>query len=148
MGEDLFQHLFEVLCEIEDEKLIDSYNKKYIKFLAIKIMSNAFHNKYSIFTKQFKRPDLLIFLEEVTYKLIAEDIEKIEGIDSELEDFNSMADFLNQEIIQDNFYKVTLLKRWISGESVRKISALTQIPYRTVAKEIQNTLAELKEQCL
>ena len=148
LGEDLYQQLFITLCTMDSAKVVKANDGKYLEFMCIKIMSNAFHNNYGEFAKLYRKPLNVELIEIKDYMVGVEQDEIKMGKDSEVEDMETILDFLNQEITQENFYKVTLVKRWVNGESCRKISTMTQIPYRTVAKEIQNTLAELKEQCL
>jgi hypothetical protein len=53
--------------------------------------------------------------------------------------------YITQPITQDNFYKLTLLRRWADGESYQDISNQTGIPKRSIGVAIKQAINEIKE---
>jgi len=150
LGDDLWQTLFLILCDMPKFRIIELYKNKSIEYYCINILSNEFHNKKSLFSKETRHQmydeDIEDYkLPSCDYEIERENIAKMERIDLQE---NPIYRFFAQRVTQDNFYKVELLRRWAEGESYRQISKRTNIPMRSIAHEIQKTINELKEQCL
>lgn len=145
---DLYQHLFLVLCELPEAKILDAYEKKYIDFLCIKIMQNNYHSLSSNFAVEYKIHTVTDDLRDdmATYN-IEHEAEQMEAMIADNERFCKVHEYLNQPITQHNFFRITLLRMWNDGLSYRKISAKTKIPMKSVALAIQTAIKELKDQC-
>jgi len=55
LTDDLFQEVVLILLEYNNEKLNDSYNRKWLKYLTITIIKNQFNSKTSPFYKKYKK---------------------------------------------------------------------------------------------
>lgn len=148
LGDDLYQYLFLTLCEMPEEKIQSAHEKKFIDFLAIKIMQNSYHSFTSPFAIQYRQHIIDAEIEINTFHVCPDkEAETIEALNLHEVKVKPVEDYLNQEINQDNFYKLTLLREWAGGSSYRKIAARTKIPMRSIAHAIQTAIKEIKEKC-
>lgn len=149
LGEDLWQNLFLILCQMKKSKIISIHKNKSIEFYCINIMSNEYHNKNSLFSKQYRHQVYDSSIESVNLTIDEEkeneNINELKSIDTRE---NPIYKFFAEKVTQENFYKVELLRRWAEGESYRDISRKTNIPMRSIAASIQKTIIELRVQCL
>lgn len=138
--EDLFHEVIINLLELSDEKIIEAKEKKYLKFLFVKIAHNSWNSKHSPFYKKYRHND------------INETIDLIKGIESELDPeldfkedtFQNFTDEIKDKIEDLNWYDKTLLKLYIDIGEFRKISVMTGIKYGAVQYTIQKTIKKLK----
>ena len=148
LGDDLFQHLFEVLLNYPDEKIIEAYEQNALDYLAIKIMSNSYHSRTSPFARQYRHNHNDYRSEEVATKVIEERACDDDENRIELEKKHQVIDnFLSQQLNQKNFYRLTLFKMWHNGDTYREIARKTNIPMRSIGTAIQGTIKELKAKC-
>jgi DNA-directed RNA polymerase specialized sigma24 family protein len=138
--EDLFHEVIINLLELSDEKIIEAKEKKYLKFLFVKIAHNSWNSKHSPFYKKYRHND------------INETIDLIKGIESELDPeldfkedtFQNFTDEIKDKIESLDWYDKTLLKLYIDIGEFRKISVMTGIKYGAVQYTIQKTIKKLK----
>lgn len=146
LGMDLYQHLFLTLCEYDETKLLKAQEGNYAPFLCIKIMSNSFHSKSSPFAKIYRQFSFEQEIESV--HLSVDPYEESENIKVLLEIDElilPIEQYITQPITQENFYKLTLLRRWADGESYQDISNQTGIPKRSIGVAIKQAINEIKE---
>lgn len=124
------------------KKIQDAHEKKYLEFLCIKIMQNSYHSLLSPFARQYRQHEYTICITEISHHETQD--EELSLREQGEQQVNEIEDYLNQAITQDNFYKITLLRRWANGESFRKISAATNIPARSIADTVKKTLHEIR----
>ena len=147
-GEDLYQHLFLTLCEKEDQKIIEAYDKKYLEFLCISIMQNNYHSVTSPFYKINRHNISYDELHEQHAASIPDNESEIfEHLENYELKIKPIEDYINQQVTQDNFYKITLVRQWANGDSYRTIAKKTKIPMKSIAVAIQTALKEIKEKC-
>lgn len=138
--EDLFHEVIINLLELSDEKIIEAKEKKYLKFLFVKIAHNSWNSKHSPFYKKYRHND------------INETIDLVKGIESELDPnidfkedtFQTFTDEIKEKIESLDWYDKTLLKLYIDIGEFRKISVMTGIKYGAVQYTIQKTIKKLK----
>jgi len=138
--EDLFHEVIINLLDLPDEKIQDASEKKYLKFLFVKIAHNSWNSKHSPFYKKYRHNDstesieLLIGLES--------------DLDSELENkegvYQNFTQNIKDKIDKLDWYDQTLLKLYIDIGEFRKISVMTGIKYGAVQYTIQKTIKKLK----
>jgi RNA polymerase sigma factor (sigma-70 family) len=138
--EDLFHEVIINLLELSDEKIIEAKEKKYLKFLFVKIAHNSWNSKHSPFYKKYRHNDS------------TESIDLIIGLESNLDAELETKEQVFQEFTQEvkdsidslNWYDQTLLKLYIDIGEFRKISVMTGIKYGAVQYTIQKTIKKLK----
>jgi RNA polymerase sigma factor (sigma-70 family) len=138
--EDLFHEVIINLLELSDEKIIEAKEKKYLKFLFVKIAHNSWNSKHSPFYKKYRHNDS------------TESIDLIIGLESNLDADLEVKEEVFQEFTQEvkdsidslNWYDQTLLKLYIDIGEFRKISVMTGIKYGAVQYTIQKTIKKLK----
>lgn len=136
LGDDLYQHLFLVLLEYDEAKIIRAQENKYIEYTCIKIMANSYNSKSSPFAHQYRQ-----HLNDVELTF---DIEYIE--DEPIPDKKEpIEQFLEQPINTTNFYHLTLLKRWAKGESYKTLAKKTKIPQRSIEHAVRKGINEIKQ---
>lgn len=59
-ADDLEQEIYLILLEYNEEKIIEMYNKKQLKFFIIGIIQRQYHSKTSPFYKKYKKYYTLI----------------------------------------------------------------------------------------
>jgi len=128
---DLFQDLFIELYKLPKSKIREAHRKKYLPKLCTKILYSL-NMKYSRNVTQQ--------LPEITDDIQEYDLSK----DHQLE---YLKQYLNQDITQENYYRITILRRWVNGESMRHISRTTRIRVHEIMRVINAELDELKK-CL
>lgn len=138
--EDLFHEVIINLLELPEEKIIEAKEKKYLKFLFVKIAHNSWNSKHSPFYRKYRHneetesidllrgldngEDLELHIKEDIYQTFTQDLkDKIEALD---------------------WYDQTLLKLYIDIGEFRKISVMTGIKYGAVQYTIQKTIKKLK----
>ena len=143
VANDLYQHLFLVLLEYDEAKILKAYNDGYIVRLAGRIVISSMCSNTSPFAKQYQHLANCVELKDTDSIDSEEDQHPDEVRRSERTD--AILDILEQPVNTDNFYKLTLLKEWAKGNSYAKISQKTKIPYRSIETAIKSCIKEIKE---
>lgn len=138
--EDLFHEVIINLLDLPDEKIIEAKQKKYLKFLFVKIAHNSWNSKHSPFYRKYRHNDESV------------DIELLRGLeyeeDLELETKEDIYQEFTQEIIDEiealDWYTKTLLKLYIDTGEFRKVSVMTGIKYGAVHYTLKNVIKKLK----
>jgi len=138
--EDLFHEVIINLLELPEEKIQEAKEKKYLKFLFVKIAHNSWNSKHSPFYKKYRHNDSTESIELI--------IDLKSELDSELDvkekTFQMFTQDLKNAIDSLNWYDQTLLKLYIDIGEFRKISVMTGIKYGAVQYTIQKTIKKLK----
>jgi RNA polymerase sigma factor (sigma-70 family) len=138
--EDLFHEVIINLLELSDEKIIEAKEKKYLKFLFVKIAHNSWNSKHSPFYKKYRHNDINESIDLI--------ISLESNLDSEVEIkeevFQEFTNEIKEEIDLLPWYDQTLLKLYIDIGEFRKISVMTGIKYGAVQYTIQKTIKKLK----
>jgi DNA-directed RNA polymerase specialized sigma24 family protein len=138
--EDLFHEVIINLLNMPDEKIQQAKDKKYLKFLFVKIAHNSWNSKHSPFYRKYRHNDSTESID------ILRDLEA--DIDYDLERKEDVYHFFTQDIIEQiealDWYDQTLLKLYIDIGDFRKISVMTGIKYMSLRYNIKNTIKKLK----
>ena len=138
--EDLFHEVIINLLDMPDEKILEAKEKKYLKFLFVKIAHNSWNSKHSPFYRKYRHNDQ------------TESIDLLIGLEGELDPelenredvFQSFTQEVKDKIDSLDWYDQTLLKLYIDIGEFRKISVMTGIKYGAVQYTIQKTIKKLK----
>jgi hypothetical protein len=129
LQEDLLQEVFLVLCEINEEKIIDMYQNGYLKYFTVRTILNMAKSNRSEFYMKFRR----LFEEIPTY------YQEIK------EDYNeNIYKKLNEGMKVLHWYEAELLKLYSDNKNLLAISRETKIPYRSLLKTIRKAKTLLK----
>lgn len=125
--DDLKSELFLIICEIDENKLIDLYNKKQLKFYIVRIMLNLVQSSKNKFFKNYRN------FEEYNEKEKPDDIyepievmEYIEGLY-----------WYQREILR--------LYTFDFNNNAKELSRQTGIPYMSLIRTLNQTKKELKK---
>ena len=143
VGADLYQHLFIEIANVKIDKLVKAHKEGWLPFLCVRIMMNQYHKRNHTFAKQYR----LYAEREVHTELQTEYSEESEDLhDRKLQEAKAdiLRAFISQELTQENFYEMTLLNRWLEGNSFRDISRMTGIPFRSIAESVNQTIENLQ----
>lgn len=121
-AEDLFS---EVIMQLYDqqEKVIEVYNKGYIKLYVARILIWQKNSKYSQFNKKFTMP--FSPLDEETFN-----VAEPENTDNAVL-ISKISKIIEEDINGKNWYGANIYKM-VSREGMRKVSQDTRIPYASV----------------
>lgn len=125
--EDLKSELFLIICEIEESKLIDLYDKKQLKFYIVRIMLNLVQSSKNKFFKNYRNFEKYNETEkpDETEQPI-EVMEFIEGL---------------------YWYQKEILKLYTFdfNKNAKELSRQTGIPYMSLIRTLNQTKKELKK---
>jgi DNA-directed RNA polymerase specialized sigma24 family protein len=138
--EDLFHEVIINLLDLPDEKIIEAKEKKYLKFLFVKIAHNSWNSKHSPFYRKYRHND------ETESIDILRGLESDEDLNLEIKEdaFKEFTQEIKDKIESLDWYDKTLLKLYIDIGEFRKISVMTGIKYGAVQYTIQKTIKRLK----
>jgi len=128
LQDELKSELFLILAEIPEQKLIDLYEKKQLRFYVVRIMLNLVRSTDHKFYKKFRN-----FVE----------YEPIEKIETEQVDVTSYV----REHYEDLYWYEKEILRLYTFEfdcNAKKLSQATGIPYISVIRTLNKTKKELK----
>jgi len=138
--EDLFHEVIINLLNMPDEKIQQAKDKKYLKFLFVKIAHNSWNSKHSPFYRKYRHNDQTENID------LLKNLES--NIDYDLERKEDVYHFFTQDIIEKiealEWYDQTLLKLYIDVGDFRKISVMTGIKYMSLRYNIKKTIKKLK----
>lgn len=131
LQEDLRQELFLILCNMEEEKILDMYEKGYIKFFLIRTMMIMIKSNRSYFYKNFRN-----FTELSTFEKPDVVYEENKEIDLDLVFGTTRQGLYEKDMF---LYYVYTFDR-----NCKKLSQATKIPYITVIRTIKNAKCRIK----
>lgn len=128
LQDDLRSELFKVLCEMQEDKLIDMHKRNVLKFYLVRTMLNMMQSKTSQFYKLYRKP-----------------------LHPEVELHDRDEDLLTKvekELSKMHWYKAELLRVYAINHNcnAKELSRVTGIPYMSVHRELKLTKRELKKQ--
>ncbi len=128
LQDDLRSELFKVLCEMEEEKLIDMHKRNVLKFYLVRTMINMMQSNTSQFYRTYRKP--------LEVELVVHD--RDEDLLNKVED----------ELSKMHWYKAELLRVYAIKHNcnAKELSRVTGIPYMSIHRELKLTKRELKKQ--
>jgi hypothetical protein len=128
LQEDLRSELFKVLCEMDEEKLIDMHKRNVLKFYLVRTMINMMQSKTSQFYRTYRKP-----------------------LHPEVEIYDRDEDLLNkvqEELSNLHWFSSKLLELYAINHNcnAKELSRVTGIPYMTIHRVLKLTKRELKKQ--
>lgn len=76
--DDFVQELYVILLEYNQDKIIELYNKKQLKFFIVGIIQRQYHSKTSPFYKKYKKYYSIVDGNQINKQEINDDIDDIE----------------------------------------------------------------------
>lgn len=134
LRDDLRQEIFQVLCELPEERLLEMFREGWLKWFIVRTMLNMIKSDRSTFWYKFRRQFV-----EVTDEMGREP----EAPENETRD---------QERVRDgmaglHWYESKLIEIYsTNGQNIAKISRDTGIPYRSLFKTIKRVKEKLKQE--
>lgn len=131
LQEDLRQELFLILCNMDEEKVVDMYQKGYIKFFLVRTMLIMIKSNRSYFYKNFRN-----FTELSTFE--KPDVAYLENPEINLDEIfgNTRQGLYEKDMFL--YYVYTFDK------NCKELSRATKIPYITVIRTIKNAKCRIK----
>jgi hypothetical protein len=128
LQDDLRSELFKVLCEMDEDKLIDMHKRNVLKFYLVRTMLNMMQSKTSQFYKLYRKP-------------LHPEVE-LHDRDEEL--LNKVQD----ELANLHWFSSKLLELYAIHHNcnAKELSRVTGIPYMTIHRVLKLTKRELKKQ--
>lgn len=128
LQDDLKGELFLILCEIDEVKLIDLYNKKHLKFYVVRIMLNLVRSTDKKFYKKYR--------DFVEYAEVEKADVKDEHIEGVMDCFESLY-WYQKEIMRLYTFEFNC--------NAKELSRATGIPYMSLIRTLNQTKKELKK---
>lgn len=128
LQDDLRSELFKVLCEMDEDKLIDMHKRNVLKFYLVRTMINMMQSNTSQFYRTYRKP---LNTEVQLHDRDEELLNRVETELSKLHWFSS--DLLRLYAINHNC-------------NAKELSRVTGIPYMTIHRVLKLTKRELKKQ--
>jgi hypothetical protein len=127
LQDDLRSEIFKVLCEMEEDKLVDMYNRNVLRFYLVRTMLNMTQSKTSQFYKLYRKP-----------------------LHPEVEIHDRDEDLLNKvqdELSNLHWFSSKLLELYAINHNcnAKELSRVTGIPYMTIHRVLKLTKKELKK---
>lgn len=131
LQDDLKQEIFLVLCEMTEERLLDMWDKGYLKYFLVRTMLNMAKSDRSTFYNQFRR----------TFTEYTE----IHDTPDEFHDPTEMDIKLDKSLKILHWYEKEIFRLYSeNGQNILKLSRETKIPYRSLFKTIRKVKVLLK----
>jgi hypothetical protein len=128
LQDDLKSEVFLILAELPEQKLIDLYNKKQLRFYVVRIMLNLVQNSNNQFYKRYRN------FVEYTSQEVAESYQ---------EDISQKVRLSVDDL---HWYKKELLRLYTEEFkcNAKALSRDTGIPYMSIVRTLNITKSELK----
>ena len=129
LQDDLKSEVFLILCEMPEDKLIDLYSKKYLRFYIVKIMLNIIKSPTKKFFLKFKNYDPL---------------NNYEKADTEYNETEIKVSLFVDEL---HWYKQEILRLYTFefNKNAKELSNYTNIPYMSIIRTLNQVKQELKK---
>lgn len=129
LQDDLKAEVFLILCEMPEEKIIDLYTKKYLRFYIVKIMLNLIMSTDKKFYLKFRNYDELSNYEKADNEYVETDIK----VSIHLDDLH--------------WYKAEILRLYTFefNKNAKQLSKYTGIPYISIIRTLNQIKTELKK---
>jgi len=128
LQDDLKSEVFLILAELPEQKLIDLYNKKQLRFYVVRIMLNLVQNSNNQFYKRYRN-----FVEYTAQEIV----------ESYQEDISQKVRLSVDDL---HWYKKELLRLYTEEFkcNAKALSRDTGIPYMSIVRTLNITKSELK----
>ena len=134
LRDDLRQEIFQVLCELPEERLMEMHREGWLKWFIVRTMLNMIKSDRSTFWYKFRRQFVEVSDEMGREPEAPEDDERDQG---------RVRDGVNGL----HWYEAKLIEVCAAnGQNIAKISRETGIPYRSLFKTIKKVKEKLKKE--
>lgn len=124
---DLRQEVFLVLCEMDEDRLIQMFNDGYLKYFIVRTILNMAKSDRSNFSKTFRK-----VYEEVS-----------DNYRDEVYD-ESISEKLNKSMEVLHWYEREIFRLFSESGNLLQVSRDTNIPYRSLLKTVKKVKTLLK----
>lgn len=134
LRDDLRQEIFQVLCELPEDRLLEMHREGWLKWFIVRTMLNMIKSDRSTFWYKFRRQFV-----EVTDEMGREP----EAPEDDARDQGRVRQGVNGL----HWYEAKLIEIYAAnGQNIAKISRETGIPYRSLFKTIKKVKEKLKKE--
>ena len=148
--EELRQDVFVIICEYDEQKIIDMHNKKALKFFIVRIALNQYRSKNSKFYYQniknvnlgiaLANEDMIESADAILYSNVLYDTQ--EEADWEVKE--KMMVKVEDSLENLRFFEREILKLYLQLGTYKNVAKDTGIPIRTIANAVKNSIANIK----
>lgn len=135
LANDLYQEMFIILCELDEEKLKAYHGEGYLRFYTYRAMYYQFTSPHKEFYKNYRQK----------YTPIPQDLTVEDTCDYDPQ-IDIALNAIEQALSAIGHYEETLMKEYLKAGSYRKLEALTTIPYKSICNTINDTKKKIREQ--
>lgn len=143
-AEDIKADIWLMIFELKEEKLLEAYNKKYLKYLFIRIVTNQYKSSTSYVYKKYKKEKF--DREYDIYNVDREEEEYDEGLDMEnfIRDCKSLT-YIERELLSI-YYQLfsyrTVEKKKVSYRSIGKEYNISYVTVNNIINSAKKKLIE------
>lgn len=145
-------HLLMIMCEYDEDKLIELYLRNELDWFCLKIMTNQMRSKTSSWHKEYRncgQPesiDIISYDNFDRFKHLVED-ENIKLIDSKkvIKKIKELLEIQFKNPIVNNYHKTLFNYYYFNKLKLREIEEITNIHFVSVGRSIRATKAYIKD---
>jgi len=148
--EELRQDVFLIICEYDEQKIIDMHNKKALKFFIVRIALNQYRSKNSKFYYQniknvnlgiaLANEDMIESADAILYSNVIYDTQD----EPEWEIKEKRMVRVEDSLENLRFFEREILKLYLQLGTYKNVAKDTGIPIRTIANAVKNSIANIK----
>lgn len=127
LQDDLRQEVFLVLCEMEEDRLLQMFNDGYLKYFIVRTILNMAKSDRSNFSRTFRR----------VYEDVSDNYQ-VEVYDE------SISDKLRKSMEVLHWYEKEIFRLYSESGNLLQVSRDTGIPYRSLLKTVKKVKTLLK----
>lgn len=136
LREDLKQEIILIVCEWDDDKIINLHNRGELEFFVVRVIINQIKSNTSPFAKKYRT-----FNEQLPDNDIMDDCAEIEN--QQLQELKES--FAVAELDKLPWYNKGLIQLYLKHGNYRAIEKLTGIPFVSCYKTIKKSLNSIKQ---
>lgn len=147
--DDFRSHFLQQVCEIKESKLIEYYEKRFLDYYCLNIITNQWKSKTSSYYKTYRNGGfsgerIIDFVDyEVGTELEDEKLEEVDGVKVKCEMMELLK--VQYEDFMVNQYHQTLFQLYYFDDmNLKQIEKLTGINFNAVSRSIRKTKAFLR----
>lgn len=151
-SEELYQELFLVLCELDEERIVSMYNEKWLDWYIVRTLSNMFNSVNSRFYYNIKKPivNKVDHVTEDERDMIEEypappQLALPDNTGRSIEVKHQYLEELETAINQLYWFNKEIVNHYLKLGTIKKVSEATGINTATISLTLQASRKELKE---
>lgn len=147
--EDFRSHFLQQVCEIKEHKLIEYYEKRYLDYYCLNIISNQWKSKTSTYYKIYRNNGfsgerIVDFVDyEIGTELEDEEIVEVDSIKIKKE-MMELLKYQYDDFLINQYHQTLFHLYYFDDMNLKQIESATGINFNAVSRSVRKTKAYLK----